>query len=116
MVEIGTRVRLTKGYRGEKGTVIEKIDSLFEFYVIKLDQEINIVVGPSAFVTDEDLPRPQHGTIRSHNPPALAASGSLPKGLRKNNFTELAPRFGSDLFDPRLQSHRNSGTISRLCD
>jgi len=56
MVEIGTRVRLTKGYRGEKGTVIEKIDSLFEFYVIKLDQEINIVVGPSAFVTDEDLP------------------------------------------------------------
>jgi predicted DNA-binding protein (MmcQ/YjbR family) len=30
------------------------------------------------------------------------------KGLHKNNFTELAPRFRSDLFDPKLQSHRNS--------
>ncbi len=35
------------------------------------------------------------------------------KGLRKNNFTELAPRFRSDLFDPKLQSHSNSRPISR---
>ncbi len=32
-----------------------------------------------------------------------------PKGSRKNNFAELALRFGSDLADPREQNHRNSG-------
>ena len=35
------------------------------------------------------------------------------KGLRKNNFTELAPRFRSDLTARIEQSHRNSITISR---
>jgi len=39
--------------------------------------------------------------------------GDCPKGSLKNNLTELAPRFRSDLFDPKLQSHRNSGPISR---
>ena len=33
------------------------------------------------------------------------------KGLRKNNFAELAPRFGSDLAAPIEQNHRNSSTI-----
>ena len=36
------------------------------------------------------------------------------KGLLKNNFTELGPRFRPDLFDPKSQNHRNSGTISRI--
>ena len=31
----------------------------------------------------------------------------------QKQLTELAPRFRSDLFDPKLQNHRNSGTISR---
>ena len=41
-------------------------------------------------------------------------------GLGKNNFTELAPRFNSDLFDPKLLSNRNpdpmgiSKALSRL--
>ena len=35
------------------------------------------------------------------------------KGLRKNNFTELVPRFRSDLFDPKLQSHSHSRPMSR---
>ncbi len=36
------------------------------------------------------------------------------KGSLKNNFTELAPRFRSDLIDPKLQSHpAKGGTISR---
>jgi len=30
------------------------------------------------------------------------------KGSRKNNFAELALRFGSGLADPREQNHRNS--------
>jgi len=54
MLEPDTRVQLTKGYRGEKGTVVEKIDSPFEFYVVRLDNDMNIVVGPSAFVNEED--------------------------------------------------------------
>ena len=54
MLETGTRVQLTKGYRGEKGTVTEIIDSQFEFYVIRLDNEINVIVGPSAFSVEED--------------------------------------------------------------
>jgi hypothetical protein len=32
----------------------------------------------------------------------------MPKGSRKNNFAELALRFGSGLADPREQNHRNS--------
>jgi hypothetical protein len=36
------------------------------------------------------------------------------KGLRKNNFTELAPKFRSDLAAPIEQIHRNSSTISRI--
>ena len=35
------------------------------------------------------------------------------KGSLKNNLSEFTPRFRSDLFDPKLQRHRNSGTISR---
>ena len=35
------------------------------------------------------------------------------KGSRKNNLAELALRFRSDLFDPKLQSHRHSGPIAR---
>jgi hypothetical protein len=37
-----------------------------------------------------------------------------PKGLRRNNFAELAPGFGSDLAVPIEQNHRNSNTISRI--
>jgi hypothetical protein len=36
------------------------------------------------------------------------------KGLRKNHFTELAPRFWSDLAAPIEQIHRDSSTISRI--
>jgi len=35
-------------------------------------------------------------------------------GLRRNNFAELAPGFGSDLAVPIEQNHRNSNTISRI--
>jgi len=44
---------MTKGYQGEKGTISGKPDSPFEFYVVDLDCGIRIVVGPTAFVTEE---------------------------------------------------------------
>jgi hypothetical protein len=40
---------MTKGYRGVPGVITEKPDSLFEFYVIRLENGINIIAGPSAF-------------------------------------------------------------------
>jgi len=54
MLETGTRIKMTKGYKGVKGVVIEKTDSQFEFYIVRLDNGINIIVGPSAFTTQRD--------------------------------------------------------------
>ena len=54
MLEMGTRIKMTKGYKGVKGVVIEKTDSQFEFYIVRLDNGINIIVGPSAFTTQRD--------------------------------------------------------------
>jgi hypothetical protein len=50
MLAEGTRVRMTKGYRGAEGTIALKTDSKFELYVISLDNGLRIVAGPSAFV------------------------------------------------------------------
>ena len=49
MFETGTVVVMTKGYRGVRGVITEKPESTFEFYVIRLDNGIHIVAGPSAF-------------------------------------------------------------------
>ena len=45
----GTRVKMTKGYRGAEGTIVLKTDSKFELYLISLDNGLRIVAGPSAF-------------------------------------------------------------------
>jgi hypothetical protein len=50
MLNEGTRIKMTKGYRGAEGTIMLKTDSKFEFYVISLDNGLRIVAGPSAFV------------------------------------------------------------------
>ena len=55
MLKTGTKIVMTKGYKGVKGVITERTDSRFEFYIIKLDNGINIVVGPSAFIKEEDL-------------------------------------------------------------
>ena len=55
MLETGTRVEMTKGYKGVKGVITETTDSPYEFYVVRLDNEINIVVGPSAFIVEQDI-------------------------------------------------------------
>lgn len=43
---------MTKGYRDIPGRIVEKLESQLEFYVIKLDNGIQIVAGPSAFVIE----------------------------------------------------------------
>ena len=50
MLAEGTRVKMTKGYRGAEGTVALKTDSKFELYVISLDNGLRIVAGPAAFI------------------------------------------------------------------
>jgi len=53
MYEPGTGIMMTKGYKGVKGVITARTDSRFEFYVVSLDNGINIVVGPSAFIIEE---------------------------------------------------------------
>jgi hypothetical protein len=50
MLTEGTRVQMTKGYRGAEGTIALKTDSKLELYVIALDNGLRVVAGPSAFV------------------------------------------------------------------
>ena len=50
MLAPGTRILMTKGYRGVEGVILEKTDSPFEFYVVQLKNDIHIVVGATAFV------------------------------------------------------------------
>ena len=49
MIQPGTRIEMSKGYRKTKGVIKEKTDSPYEFYVICLDNNINIIAGPSSF-------------------------------------------------------------------
>jgi len=50
MVKPGTLVKMTKGYRGIEGVVVEKTESQFELYILKLDNGLNLIAGPSAFI------------------------------------------------------------------
>jgi hypothetical protein len=50
MLEPGTDIEMTKGYKGAKGTIVERTESEFEFYILKLDNGIQLVAGPTAFV------------------------------------------------------------------
>lgn len=55
MLKPGTRIVMTKGYKGVKGVILNQTESRFEFYVVRLDNGIHIVVGPSAFVLEVEL-------------------------------------------------------------
>ncbi|RLB13483.1 MAG: hypothetical protein DRG82_15625 [Deltaproteobacteria bacterium] len=50
MFEKGTTVKMTKGYRGLRGEILEKTGSSYDLYVVKLENGIHLVAGPSAFV------------------------------------------------------------------
>ena len=54
MFDTGTKIEMTKGYKGVKGVITERTDSPYEFYVVRLDNGINIVVGPYAFTKEPD--------------------------------------------------------------
>jgi hypothetical protein len=49
MLKPGTKVRMTKGYKSLSGIIMEVLDSQLEFYIIKLENNIQIVAGTSAF-------------------------------------------------------------------
>ncbi|MFO7461975.1 MAG: hypothetical protein R6X07_15265 [Desulfatiglandales bacterium] len=53
-VAVGSKVTMTKGYRGAKGLVAYPTDSRFDLYVISLDTGMKIVAGPSAFVVEKE--------------------------------------------------------------
>ncbi|MCP4669141.1 MAG: hypothetical protein GY849_22620 [Deltaproteobacteria bacterium] len=53
MLKPGTPVEMTKGYKGVRGVILERTQSEFEFYVIKLENGIHLVAGPSAFMGTE---------------------------------------------------------------
>jgi hypothetical protein len=53
MLEPGTQIEMTKGYKRVRGLIMEKTGSEFEFYVVKLENGIHMVAGPSAFVVLE---------------------------------------------------------------
>ncbi len=50
MLAEGTRVKMTKGYRGAEGRIVLKTDSKFELYVIFLENGLRVVAGPAAFI------------------------------------------------------------------
>lgn len=54
MLKPGTLIEMTKGYRGVKGIIMEKTDSEYEIYVLKLDNGIHLLAGPQAFVPAMD--------------------------------------------------------------
>ncbi len=56
MVETGASVVMTKGYRGVRGEILDRPESPFEFYLIRLENGIHLVAGPSAFETDGPQP------------------------------------------------------------
>ncbi len=49
MLQKGTRVKMTKGYKGVYGVINAQTESRFDFYVVKLENGMNIVFCPSAF-------------------------------------------------------------------
>ena len=49
MLKAGTQIEMTKAYRGIKGVIVERTKSRFELYILKLDNGLSLVAGPSAF-------------------------------------------------------------------
>jgi len=49
----GTIIKMTKGYRGIEGVVTARTESRFELYILKLDNDLHLIAGPSAFIPSE---------------------------------------------------------------
>lgn len=52
MLKSGAKVKMTKGYKDILGTIVESLESQYEFYIIQLDTGIHIIAGPSAFIIE----------------------------------------------------------------
>jgi hypothetical protein len=50
MLKPGTPIEMTKGYKGVKGEIVERTESRLQFYVVKLENGLHLVAGPTAFV------------------------------------------------------------------
>lgn len=50
MLQPKTPIEMTMGYKGVRGTAIERTESEYELYVLKLENGIHLVAGPTTFV------------------------------------------------------------------
>ena len=50
MFNPGTLIKMTKGYKETEGVVTERTESRFELYILNLNNGLNVVAGPSAFI------------------------------------------------------------------
>lgn len=50
MLEPGTQVKMTKGYKGVRGRILERTESPYGFFVVELENGIHLVAGTSAFI------------------------------------------------------------------
>jgi hypothetical protein len=53
MINPGKKIEMTKGYKGIEGIILEETESPYEFYIVALNNGINIIAGPSAFIEKE---------------------------------------------------------------
>jgi len=53
MLAPGTEIEMTKGYKGVRGVIVERTESEFEFYILRLDNGIQLVAGTTAFIPIE---------------------------------------------------------------
>jgi len=53
MLQPGTKVKMTKGYKDMPGVILEKTGSTYNLYVLKLENGIHLVAGASSFVLRE---------------------------------------------------------------
>lgn len=49
MLQPGTAIEMTTGYRGVKAEILERTQSRFDFFVLMLENRIHLVAGSMAF-------------------------------------------------------------------
>jgi hypothetical protein len=54
MIGIHTPVVMTKGYKGEKGKIVDVTDSPYGLYIVLLEKNLRIVAGVSAFSVERN--------------------------------------------------------------
>jgi ribosomal protein S18 acetylase RimI-like enzyme len=66
MLKSGTPIVVTKGYNGVKGEILDPMLSPLEFYVVRLENGMHPVIGPSAFrvIEHQDGPEGRESRMR----------------------------------------------------